>query len=64
MNGYITEYQGYCEEEEDVGRYAEEKASYMLKTAFGVNPARTFNITKKARVEKNTTVLAAAVFII
>jgi len=64
LNGYITEYQGYCEEEEDVGRYAEEKASYMLKTAFGVNPARTFNITKKARVEKNTTVLAAAVFII
>ncbi|RLI81378.1 MAG: arginine decarboxylase, pyruvoyl-dependent [Archaeoglobales archaeon] len=61
-NGYLTEYMGYCDEGEDVGRYAEEKARYMLET-LGVNVSRTFNITVKSKVEGYTTVLAAAVFI-
>jgi arginine decarboxylase len=64
LNGYLTEYMGYCDEDEDVGRYAEENARYMLETAFGVKPARSFNITAKAKVEKFTTVLAVAVFVI
>ncbi len=64
LNGYLTEYMGYCEENEDVGRYAEENAKYMLETAFGVKPARVFNVTAKAKVEKFTTVVATAVFII
>jgi len=66
LNGYLTEYYGYCNENEDVGRYAEEKAEYMLKTAFGIEPAKRFNVTRKARVEegKYTTVVATAVFIL
>ncbi len=66
LNGYLTEYYGYCSEDEDVGKYAEDKAEYMLKTAFGINPAKKFNVTKKAKVEegKYTTVVATAVFIL
>ncbi len=66
LNGYLTEYYGYCDEREDVGRYAEEKAEYMLKTAFGIDPAKKFNVTRKAKVEegKFTTVVATAVFIL
>ncbi len=63
LNGYLTEYMGYCDEDEDVGRFAEEKARYMLETAFNVKPARTFNVTAKAKVENFTTVVATAVFI-
>ncbi len=64
LNGYLTEYMGYCKEDQDIGEYAEENAKYMLETAFGIKPARTFNITAKSKVEKSTTVIAAAVFII
>ncbi len=66
LNGYLTEYYGYCNDDDDVGRYAEEKAEYMLKTAFGINPAKKFNVTRKAKVEsgKHTTVVATAVFIL
>ncbi len=64
LNGYLTEYMGYCDENQDVGTYAEEKAKYMLETAFGIKPARTFNVTVKSKVEKFTTVIAAAVFIV
>ena len=63
LNGYLTEYYGYLTDE-DPGRHAEEMASYMLKTAYGIEPEKTFNVTVKAKVEKFTTVVAAAVFII
>lgn len=62
LNGYLTEYHGYCNGE-DVGRHAEESAAFMLKTAFEIEPARTFNITAEADVEDYTTVVAAAVFV-
>ncbi len=64
LNGYITEYMGYCDEKEDVGKYAEENAKYMLETAFNVKAAKVFNVTAKAKVENYTTVVAAAIFII
>ncbi|MET1123769.1 MAG: arginine decarboxylase, pyruvoyl-dependent [Archaeoglobaceae archaeon] len=63
LNGYLTEYHGYCDGE-DVGRHAEESAAHMLRTAFGIEPAETFNVTVEADVEDYTTVVAAAVFII
>ena len=62
LNGYITEYQGYCNNE-DVGSYAEKMAAYMLETAFNIKSKKTFNITIKADVEKYTSVVAAAVFV-
>ncbi len=64
VNGYITEYQGYCEENQDVGSYAEKMAAYMLETAFGIKAKKTFNVTVEAEVEKFTTVVAAAVFVV
>lgn len=65
LNGYLTEYHGYCDNDEDVGKYAEEMAAYMLRTAFGIEPAKTFNVTAKATVGKGyTTVVAAAVLVI
>ncbi len=36
----------------------------MLRTAFGIEPTRTFNATVSAEVEDYTTVVAAAVFVI
>jgi len=63
LHGYLTEYHGEWNGE-DVGKKAEENAAYMLETAFGIKPARTFNITKIAEVRKNTTVVAAAVFVL
>ncbi len=62
LHGYITEYHGEWNGE-DVGRKAEENAAYMLKTAFGLNPSKTFNVTKIAEVKDFTTVLAAAIFV-
>ncbi len=62
LNGYLTEYHGYSNENE--GKHAEENAAYMLRTAFGIEPARTFNATVSAEVEEYTTVVAAAVFVI
>jgi len=64
LNGYITEYQGYCGEDDNVGEYAERMAAYMLETAFNIKSKKTFNVTIKADVEKFTTVVAAAVFVI
>ncbi|HIP62566.1 MAG TPA: arginine decarboxylase, pyruvoyl-dependent [Archaeoglobus profundus] len=66
LNGYLTEYYGYCDEKEDVGKYAEDKAAYMLETAFGVKPIKTLNVTRKAKVQRGmyTTVIATAVFIL
>lgn len=63
LNGYLTEYHGYSNGE-DAGKHAEEMAAYMLKTAFEIEPARTFNVTVEADVEDYTTVVAAAVFVI
>ncbi|MEM1578950.1 MAG: arginine decarboxylase, pyruvoyl-dependent [Archaeoglobaceae archaeon] len=62
LNGYLTEYHGYCNGDE--GKHAEEMASYMLRTAFDIEPAKTFNVTAKAEVDEYTTVIAAAVFVI
>lgn len=64
LNGYLTEYHGYCNGEER--RHAEEMAAYMLKTAFDIEPAKTFNVTAVAEVGENefTTVVSAAVFVI
>ncbi len=64
LNGYLTEYYGYCSNCEDVGKYAEDMAEYMLETAFGVKAAKKFNVTAKAEVKDYTTVVAAAVFIL
>ncbi len=67
LNGYLTEYYGYCdgnESEEKIGKHSEEMAAYMLRTAFGIDEFRTFNVTRKAEVEGGyTTVVAAAVFV-
>lgn len=63
LNGYLTEYHGYCNGE-DVGKHAEESAAHMLRTAFEIEPAKTFNVTVEAEVEDYTTVVAAAVFVI
>lgn len=64
LNGYLTEYHGYCNGEE--GKHAEEMAAYMLRTAFDIEPAKTFNVTAVAEVGENefTTVVSAAVFVI
>lgn len=62
LNGYLTEYHGYCNGEE--GKHAEEMAAYMLRTAFDIEPAKTFNVTATAEVDEYTTVVAAAVFVI
>ncbi len=63
LHGYLTEYHGEWNGE-DVGKIAEKNAAYMLETAFGIKPARTFNITKIAEVKDYTTVVAAAIFVI
>jgi arginine decarboxylase len=67
LNGYLTEYYGYCDEsenEEKIGKHSEEMAAYMLRTAFGIDEFRTFNVTRKAEVRDGyTTVVAAAVFV-
>ncbi|WP_048093462.1 pyruvoyl-dependent arginine decarboxylase [Geoglobus acetivorans] len=62
LHGYLTEYHGEYTGE-DVGRKAEESAAFMLETAFGIKPAKTFNVTKVAEVKDYTTVVAAAVFV-
>uniref|UniRef100_A0A7J2TI35 Pyruvoyl-dependent arginine decarboxylase n=1 Tax=Archaeoglobus fulgidus TaxID=2234 RepID=A0A7J2TI35_ARCFL len=64
LNGYLTEYHGYCNGLE--GKHAEEMAAYMLRTAFDIEPAKTFNVTAVAEVGEGeyTTVLAAAVFVL
>ncbi len=64
LNGYLTEYYGYCNGR-DVGKYAEEMAAYMLRTAFGIEPAKTFSVTAKTVVEEgmHATAVAAAVFV-
>lgn len=66
LHGYISEYSGYCNgnEEEDAGQYSEKMAAEMLETAYDIKPARTFNITEKAEVRDNTTVVAAAVLVL
>ncbi len=63
LNGYLTEYYGYYENE-DVGKYAEDMAEYMLKTAFNAKVAKKFNVTAIADVKDYTTVVATAVFIV
>lgn len=62
LHGYLTEYHGEYNGE-DVGKRAEESAAYMLRTAFGIEPAKTFSVTKIAEVKDYTTVVAAAVFV-
>ncbi len=67
VHGYLTEYHGvYNESEKDPGKHAEEMAAYMLRTAFGIEPAITRSVTSVAGVEegKYTTVVAAAVFVL
>jgi len=63
LNGYLSEYMGYCNGE-DVGKYSEEIAAEMLETAFGLKPARTFNVTEKAVVKYYTTVVVVAVLVL
>ncbi len=65
VHGYLTEYHGVCNGK-DPGKHAEETAAYMLRTAFGVEPAETRSITAEADVKegKYTTVVAAAVFVL
>lgn len=63
LNGYLSEYMGYCNGE-DAGKYSEEMAAHMLETAFGLKPARTFNVTEKAIVKDYTTVVVAAVLVL
>ncbi|MFO7966823.1 MAG: arginine decarboxylase, pyruvoyl-dependent [Archaeoglobaceae archaeon] len=66
-HGYISEYSGDCNEgggEDEEGHYSEKMAAEMLETAYGIKPARTFNITEKAEVRDNTTVVAAAVLVL
>ncbi len=65
-NGYLTEYYGYCNEDDDVGKLAEDSAIYMFKSAFNEDPAKSFSVTVKTKVEKDkyTTALAAAVLIL
>ncbi len=65
VHGYLTEYHGVIKNG-DPGEHAEKMAAYMLKTAFGIEPAKTENITVRAKVErgKYTTVVAAAVFVL
>ncbi len=64
LHGYIAEYSGECKENlEDIGRHAEDMASYMVKTAFGIESIKTFNVTKTADVRGYTTVIATAVFV-
>ncbi len=62
LHGYLTEYSGYYMGE-DVGKHAEKMAEYMLETAFGIRPGKTFNITKISEVEKCTTVVSLAIFV-
>ncbi len=67
VHGYLTEYHGTIDEcKKDPGEHAEEMAAYMLKTAFGIEPATTKSVTSVAEVEdgKYTTVVAAAVFVL
>lgn len=63
LNGYLTEYHGYCDGT-DAGRHAENSAAYMLRTAFGIEPAKNLSITAEADVFDYTTVVAAAIFVI
>lgn len=63
LNGYLAEYQGYCNGI-DAAKHAENNAAHMLRTAFGVEPAKTFSITAQAEVTNYTTAIAAAVFIL
>lgn len=64
LNGYLTEYHGYCNGSE--GIHAEEMAAYMLRTAFDIEPAKTFNVTAVAEIGENefVTVVSAAIFVI
>ncbi|WP_456369325.1 pyruvoyl-dependent arginine decarboxylase [Geoglobus sp.] len=62
LHGYLTEYHGVYTGD-DVGRKAEESAAFMLETAFGIKPAKTFNITRVVEVRETTTVVSAAVFV-
>ncbi|BFI73472.1 pyruvoyl-dependent arginine decarboxylase [Nanoarchaeota archaeon] len=61
-NGYFTEYHGYYTGKED--GYAKNKAEYMLKTAFNIEVENSFEVFRKTRVEKYTTVVSSAVFIL
>ncbi|MGB9621300.1 MAG: pyruvoyl-dependent arginine decarboxylase [Brevinematia bacterium] len=63
LNGYFTEYHGYYTGKEE--GYAKEKALYMLKSLHNnVEVDESFEIFNKAKVEKYTTVISAAVFIL
>jgi|Deesub1362B_J571_1020462.scaffolds.fasta_scaffold00304_42 arginine decarboxylase len=62
LNGYLTEYHGYYDGKE-IGKHAEDMAAYMLETNFGVKAAKKLNATVTADVERYTTVVAAAVFV-
>lgn len=72
LHGYISEYNGYQEDEEsgkfcsaeEIGKYSEEMAGQMLETAYGIEPDETFSLTEVAEVRKCTTVVSAAVFVI
>ncbi|MBO8180028.1 MAG: arginine decarboxylase, pyruvoyl-dependent [Archaeoglobus sp.] len=61
LNGYIAEHSGVWYEGAE--KHAKKLAEEMLKTQGG-KVARTFGITARGRVEKFTTAVAAAVFVI
>ncbi len=65
FHGYLTEYSGILFDKSfDPGRYAEERAREMFKTTHAREPEKTLSLTCYSRVEKYTTVISAAVFII
>ncbi len=61
VNGYIAEHSGKWYDGAD--KYAEKLAMEMVRTQ-GNGAARTVSITAKGKVEKCTTAIAAAVFVI
>lgn len=65
FHGYLTEYCGFLNTNDfDPGKYAEASAIKMFKMVHGIRPEKTFHITSFSKVEKFTTVVAVAVFII
>jgi len=61
-NGYFTEYHGYYTGKEE--GYAKNMAKNMLKSMYNIEIDKEFEIFKKTKVEKYSTVISAAVFIL
>ncbi len=61
VNGYIAEHSGYWYDGAD--RHAEKLAIEMLRSLYE-GSIKTMGVTAKARVQKTTTAVAAAVFVL